>query len=210
MFRLGTGRGTKSGREQFALLRVSEHPNIWHLLERAIRLTPSGARIFPYTVSTATSWFQKAQDAIGINVGATAHSPRAGFATDAIAAGRPAFEVKEAGRWVSESSFRLYIDLIGAQSVAVQLRVNHRAAAVTYLLDHLEEYFPDWALACYGGATRSHTSAAASPASHRGRGRGRGRSHAAPRQPGEGTPGCGVGRGATARGRQPGAGGRGR
>jgi len=199
ILRLGTGRGTKSGREQFTLLRVAKHPVVWSLLQLAIRLTPADARIFPFTISTYNTWIQKAQTAQGIEVGATAHSPRVGFASDAIAAGQPALETKEAGRWVSESSFRLYVDLVGSQAVAQKLRLQHRAAAVAYLVEHLIDYFPSWALACYG----RHAAEGGHAVAHTARGRPRGRGS------GRGRLGAGGGVGGRAGGSAPGGTGRG-
>jgi len=152
IFRLGTGRGTKSGREQFALLRRHQCPDVLALVQLLIAHTLPGQRLFPYTVGTYSTWVQKAQVAEELPLGVTAHSPRAGFASDAIASGTPAFEVKEAGRWVSEASFRTYVDLVGSQAVAQQLRLKDRAAVVAWIDAHLADYFPAWALAQHARA----------------------------------------------------------
>jgi len=229
IFRLGARVGTKSGREQFALLHSFDHPLLWSILRRAIALTPIHERIFPFTVATMNHWIQRAQAIQGIEVGATAHSPRAGFASDAIAEGRPAFEVKEAGRWISEASFRLYVDLIGAQTVATQLRLRNRVAAIAFVEANLDAYFPDWALACYDRAVSAGGHAEGAAPSHRGRGRpgrGRGARSQSPAGRGAGTsasggtaasPAAAEGRGGRAGGRAPsparrgrGRGGRGR
>jgi len=167
--RLGAGRGTKAGREQCCLLNTVLHPMVWELLSRVISLTPVNERLFPFTTTTMNTWLRKAQDLLDLNVGITAHSGRAGFASDQIAEGVPAPTVKEAGRWVSEASFRTYIDIIGSLTVAQRLRTQGLQPVLAWVKLHLEEYFPAWSLVAYGRGAGQHPAEAA-----RGRGRGRG------------------------------------
>ena len=47
IFRLGRIRGTKSGREQFAILNLTEFSELWKVLCIALRLTPPGERVYP-------------------------------------------------------------------------------------------------------------------------------------------------------------------
>ena len=51
----------------------------------------------------------------------TPHSPRAGFATDAVAAGRPIAFIQEEGRWRSADSFRTYVDVVSAAAIGADL-----------------------------------------------------------------------------------------
>lgn len=44
----------------------------------------------------------------------TPHSPRAGFASEAVSRGEDAESIRIRGRWQSETSFRIYTDVIGA------------------------------------------------------------------------------------------------
>ena len=78
---------------------------------------------------------------IGVEAGWTPHSPRAGYATDAIARDVPFSEVKETGRWFSDSSLRVYIDVIGASGISRQLVEAGRESALIYALKHLAKFF---------------------------------------------------------------------
>ena len=174
IIRLGFRSGTKSGREQFALLRISEFPRLWILFKRVIDLTPSGHRLFFFTVSTVNHWYRKAQDSLNLDLGLTAHSPRAGRASDLIADGVSPVLVKEAGRWISESSFRTYVDCIGAQFVAQKLLLGGWGEIVNWLIDQFTEYFSVEALDNYGIFLRRRTddSQPKAATTHRFRGRG--------------------------------------
>ena len=50
---------------------------------------------------------------LGCKLGGQPHSGRAGFATDLIVQGETIATVQARGRWLSESSFRCYVDGIG-------------------------------------------------------------------------------------------------
>jgi len=171
IIRLGGIYSTKVGRQQFVLFRTRDHLRLWSVLQRLIRFTPAIERMFPYSVGTYNSWLKKCPTVVRLELEVTAHSPRAGFASDAIACGTPSLQVKESGRWISDTSFRTYVDIVGAQAVAVRVRTAGLSTAVAWVADHLDDYFPDWALATYHAGHHSQP---------RGRGTGRGRAFGAP------------------------------
>ena len=61
--------------------------------------------------------------------GWTPHSGRAGFASESIALGRGLTETKKAGRWLSDTSFRIYVDIIGASRIGTTLAAAGLTAA---------------------------------------------------------------------------------
>ena len=67
-----------------------------------------------------------------MDFGWTPHSPRAGFASEAIQDGVPFQEVKEAGRWLGDSSPRTYIDLVQRAQLAVDVQARGRVPAVEF------------------------------------------------------------------------------
>ena len=58
---------------------------------------------------------------LGLSIRWTPHSPRAGFAIDAVAAGRSVASIQEAGRWRSTDSFRTYVDVVSAAAIGADL-----------------------------------------------------------------------------------------
>ena len=65
---------------------------------------------------------KSAEAALGLSVGWGPHSPRAGWATDFRAEGAPFTRIREGGRWVSDSSLRIYLDVQSANAVLTELR----------------------------------------------------------------------------------------
>ena len=56
-------------------------------------------------------------------------------------------ELREAGRWVSDSSLRIYVDIVAASSISIQLRTKGLLPALSFAAEHALEYFPITALA---------------------------------------------------------------
>ena len=151
IIRLGPRAGTKAGREQFTILDVTEHGELWRLLSRLMDLTPSDERLFPYSLSSCNVWLKKAQQELHLeDLGLTAHSPRAGFASDLIAAGASFQTIKERGRWIADSSLRVCIDVVGALVSAQRLRLQGLGEAIEFVLEHLGAYFNEATLDAYG------------------------------------------------------------
>jgi len=100
-------------------------------------------------------WLKYGENAIGVQVGWSPHSPRSGFASEARAHGLSFEETREAGRWVSDSSLRIYLDIVEAVKIGTTLAtaglVDAQAAAVARWLD----YCSDGALALSAAQVRA-------------------------------------------------------
>ncbi|CAE8646492.1 unnamed protein product [Polarella glacialis] len=140
--KLGKDVGTKAKREQYVIVRESDNISLFHLLLEVRSSTLAEAFIFPHTYNVYRRLLNQADARVGVSFGLTPHSPRAGFASEGIAAGRPFLELKEVGRWVSEQSFRIYVDIITAHNISNQLKSTGLGPAIREALVHLALYFP--------------------------------------------------------------------
>ena len=96
---------TKSKRPQVATLGTAR-ADIVRAVAACKLLTPLGSPLFPYTLQSYRTLLHRAEQALGLEVGWGPHSPCAGFATDSRAEGWSFIEIREAGRWVADSSLR--------------------------------------------------------------------------------------------------------
>ena len=80
-------------------------------------------------------------------MGYGAHSPRAGFAVDSLAAGKSFSETQERGRWAAPASLRRYLDVVGAAEVATTFCSQGLAPALAWAAHHWEAQFTDDVLA---------------------------------------------------------------
>ena len=136
---LGIRGGTKVKRAQFVLL----DQRCWRLVRvlRVVKMmTPVGLLMFPYSYTTLRTLLRRVEAQLGLNVGWTPHSGRAGYASDSRAEGISFEEIREGGRWQSDSSLRRYLDIIGASSIGVALRGVGLAPA----LELLSSEWPKW------------------------------------------------------------------
>ena len=115
------------------------------------------------------SLMKKVESRLGLSVGWGLHSPRAGFASDSRAEGWAFQEIREAGRWASDSSLRTYLDIVGATNVSVSLRAAGLAEALRAVAEIWPSYFREEHLRLAYAATGVHEG---------GRGMGAGSGHA--------------------------------
>ena len=87
---------------------------------------------------------REAQEETGLDIGATPHGPRAGYASESVCLGRPFVETREGGRWLSDSSLRIYLDVVAAADIATQCEVQGHAAAMAWAIQNFVSYFPMW------------------------------------------------------------------
>ena len=59
-----------------------------------------------------------------MNVGWNAHSPRAGFASTAMAEGKDFVTTREEGRWLDDKQLRMYTDIEAASTIALKLKTH--------------------------------------------------------------------------------------
>ena len=121
---LGLRCGTKAKRPQSVTLRLPDDHDIINFLRLEKSLTPKHMPLVPYSIDRYRRLLKSAEARIGFFPGWSPHSARAGFASEARASGVPFTELREAGRWVADSSLRVYLDEVAAAGIAGQL---HRA-----------------------------------------------------------------------------------
>ena len=147
---LGARKGTKLKRPQSVMVFEAENPDIIELLRRLRRVTHHDERLFPYSLEAYNLWLKHVSRRSGAAIDWTPHSARAGFASEARLGGKSFVEVRELGRWLSDSSLRIYLDLVETASIAVKLRTQGLGAHVDYALKYWLAYFPLYALLLHG------------------------------------------------------------
>ena len=118
---LGVRFGTKVQRTQVAILR-QENSELIKILRACKAATSEGFYLFPHTLTQYRSLLRTVERKLGLNVGWSPHGPRAGFASDARLAGWAFEEIREAGRWQSDSSLRTYLDIVASAAVVRSMR----------------------------------------------------------------------------------------
>ena len=119
LFRLGAKRGTKLKREQATWLDKDRDVAVSTILHRWLEATSSGTLLVDCSYDDYRRQLQSVSKQLGLPFVFTPHSPRAGFASEAISLGEDPNSVRLRGRWQSETSFRIYVDVISAAMVDV-------------------------------------------------------------------------------------------
>ena len=147
---LGAKTGTKAKRSQ-AIVTAGSHVAT-ELLRRIKRICVSPQeRLFPYTLARYNVSIKKIAKAHGLeDVGWTPHSPRAGFASEAKAQNRSFVEIREEGRWVADSSLRVYLDVVAVAQIESDSKSRHVQLAATFAQQHILEYLSSSVLARSG------------------------------------------------------------
>lgn len=138
---LGVKAGTKAKRPQSVVLRMNENPDLYFLLTLLKQNTGPEDRLFPHTLEDYNLRLKDAQACLGVDLGITPHSPRAGFASESIALGRSFTETREGGRWLSDSNLRVYVDVVAAADISVQLQTIGLAPAQAWAIKYFAHYF---------------------------------------------------------------------
>ena len=136
---LGVRRGTKAKRPQAVLCK---DPLCIGILRHLSNRSSVNSPIVPFSYAQYRKLLTRAQQAIQVDFGWTPHSPRAGFASEAIQDGIPFQEVKEAGRWLVDSSLRTYIDLVQTAQLAVDIQARGLLPAVDFASRAFFRFFP--------------------------------------------------------------------
>ena len=137
---LGTKKGTKSKRAQVVMLYQKDEVLV-RMLAGLAAATPPGQPLVPYSLARYRALLKQAEQALGVSVGWGPHSPRAGWATDARAEGISFTEIREGGRWVSDSSLRIYLDVLGANTVLQQLQQRGLSDQLRWVNSNWPIYF---------------------------------------------------------------------
>jgi len=136
---LGVRRGTKAKRAQSVLLRGQRKLAVLRWLKK--NCSP-GEKLVPYTYEQYRRILAKACKTAKLPLVFTPHGPRAGFATDLLCQGVPFGTIKDLGRWLSDSSLRTYLDVVGASSIAVTLRMQNRSEMIADALQIVLDFLP--------------------------------------------------------------------
>ena len=136
---LGTRKSTKAKRVQSVVCR---NPTIIGLLRWPVHTCTAGSSLMGCSYDTYRKLLRAAQEQSGLEAGYTPHSPRAGFATESIAEGADFVSVREAGRWLSDTSLRVYLDLVGAASLAASQKAAGREHELVFAAKNFLAFFP--------------------------------------------------------------------
>ena len=138
---LGAKRGTKAKRSQAVVVRP-DNPKALFLVECFWAATPPGARLTNCASLTAyASCLRRGASAAGMMPRWTPHCPRAGWATESWLKGMDFTTLREAGRWRSDASLRIYFDTIAAVRLTDEPDI---AAALPAALSIDSNFFNYW------------------------------------------------------------------
>ena len=76
--------------------------------------------------------------------GYSPHSPRAGFASDAMLSARDFTSIREEGRWVSDQSLRIYLDGVSTAQQAAMHDVKLWEPTIRFLSKYFLDVLPRW------------------------------------------------------------------
>ena len=141
---LGVRKGTKAKRPQAVI--VPDNTVMAELLRRAAQNKAESDRMFPYSISLYNRVLKEIEKTLNLSTNSTPHSPRAGFATELRACGAPFSEIREQGRWLSDSSLRVYLDVVGAAQLEVNHQMESLRAAIAHSIKHLLSFLTTEAL----------------------------------------------------------------
>ena len=142
LLRLGANVGTKIKREQVAHLDPAKHPILCEVFADLLDHTSPDEHLFPFSYSAYNNAIQNITATLNVDVHFTAHSPRAGFASENIALGEPPEAIRLLGRWSSEQNFKIYIDVISAAHISALVNLAGHSEAMLYCHAHFNRYFP--------------------------------------------------------------------
>ena len=142
---LGMKAGTKARRAQASILDVEASPVAACCCYALIGSTPPGQLVmFGVNLGLYQRLLAKACQVLGLPP-FTPHSARAGFATDLFLSGADFVSIREAGRWLSDASLRVYLDAVTTASVEASHAGQQWAPLADWLGTHFGQVFPWWA-----------------------------------------------------------------
>ena len=122
---LGAKRGTKAKRAQAVVLRGQQHPLLLELLRSLVKSTDPGDFLLEgISTDTMNRRLRKVTACLGLS-DYTAHSPRAGFATDEALSGSDFTTTREKMRLVSDASLRNYLDAVATATASASREAEY-------------------------------------------------------------------------------------
>ncbi len=141
IFRLGADVGTKVKREQVAYFTPATDPELATVFCRLLDITPVGSSLFPYSYHEYLQGMHGITSSLGLNLHITPHSPRAGFASERVALGDSPDLVRSEGRWGSETSFKIYLDVVLAAQISAWASLTGLQSAIEFCTINFASYF---------------------------------------------------------------------
>ena len=141
---LGSTKVTKVKRKQFVRVSFDEHFESYVLLRYLIDgIDDPEALVFGFSYWQFHGSICKYDAMFGLHLGLTAHSGRACFATEAVILhNKTTPQVMREGRWLSETSFRTYLDAIGANAAQAKFASRGLREAGDFCRAHIFKYLP--------------------------------------------------------------------
>ena len=150
---LGTIKLTKVKRKQFVRVTFEEHFETFMLLRVLVPLINDPDQlVFGFSYWQFHGAIQKYDTAFGLHIGLSGHSGRACFATEAVIIhNKPTPQVMREGRWLSETSFRTYLDAIGANAAQAKFASRGLREAADFCRARIFDYLTPCSLAKHYG-----------------------------------------------------------
>ena len=127
------------------------HGLAYRLLSHLCETTPAGQPLFEgTTLMQYNMLFKWLNAACGVD-GYSPHSPRAGFASEGFLAGRAFTELREDGRWLSDTSLRVYLDVVAVATDAASRDAEKWAPALHELISNFLDMFVFWPGCAFAG-----------------------------------------------------------
>ena len=144
LLNLGMKHGTKAKRPQAVLLDAGKH-SLALMLARMLKesTAPDQEIMGGVSLQTFQRIMAKACTILRIAI-FTPHCARSGFATDAFLDGDDFTKIREEGRWISDSSLRIYLDAVSSATEASSGIVKHYAPLIKELIQNFIFYFSWW------------------------------------------------------------------
>ena len=142
---LGVRKRTKAKRVQHVVLDPVRHLESYLLVKLLVCTTDPSGLLFPFTYWVFHSSIRAMDARFKLDLGLSGHSGRACFATEAIIVHKLSVpDAMREGRWLSESAFRMYVDIVGASAAQASFAARGLAPAADFCRMHVLRYLiPD-------------------------------------------------------------------
>ena len=141
IFRLGVGTGTRAQREQTTYLEWGCDVEVSKLLWRLVHCTHDSDFLFPLSYAQYRALLAQVGEHLQLGVQFAPHSPRAGFATEESVRGVGVGSVRERGRWASEQSFKIYLDIVSASQIEASFALGGATTSLEFATQHFSSFF---------------------------------------------------------------------
>ena len=133
--------GTKVKREQLALLDSFRWTDLAWILVLLLWAILPGQKLFPFSYSSYNLGIKAVEQSLDLNIGATPHGARAGFASEEAAAGTPTAEIMRDGRWGSQQCMQMYVDVVVAAQVVSMVSLASHAIPMQTAARHFHTFY---------------------------------------------------------------------